>query len=119
VTNVIELDPHLGAIFAYKLHEQGSYRQALAVMERVMQLPQSVLSEKVQVPLNILQALNAAIRAKASLRRLRDLNWFWNPDVQPVPEGILSMGYDSLTKGGLPAQVLDRARSAAIMQVER
>jgi tetratricopeptide (TPR) repeat protein len=115
--DILQLDPNLGAILAYKLYEQGAYQQALPVLDRVLQLPQSELSEKVQVPLNSLHALHSAILAKASVRRLRDLKWFWNPDVEPVPDGILSMGYDALTKKGLPTHVLDRARSAVIMQV--
>ncbi len=116
---VIELDPNLGAIFSYKLYEQGAYRPALAVMERVLQQPLSVLSEKVQVPLSSLQALYSAIRAKASGKRLRDLKWYWSPEAEPVPEGLLSMEYEALTKQGLAARVLDLARSAVIMQVSK
>jgi tetratricopeptide (TPR) repeat protein len=115
--DILQLDPNLAAILAYKLYERGAYQQARPLLERVLQMPQSVVSEKVRVPLNSLQALYNAIRAKASVRSLRDLNWFWNPDVEPVPDGILSMGFEALTKRGLPPRVLERARSAVIMQV--
>jgi tetratricopeptide (TPR) repeat protein len=114
-SDLINLDPNLAAVFAWRLHKAGAYRPAFQLLERVLRLPPAEIAEKVKIPLNTLQALYADNKAKASVKRLYDLKWFWSPEVEPVPEGIMMTTFESLAKKGVPDQILVQARSAVIM----
>ncbi len=114
---IIVADPVLATGIATGLAQEGYPKQANIIVTALDQIPAQNLLLKFEeggIEIGILKALRDHLRQQLGGRKLRDLKWFWNPNVEPVPDGILSMDYDAIR---LPAQVLDRARSAVIMQV--
>ena len=110
-------------LLATHLHALGRYSDSLDVLSTVLdshtlgsgpnQIPAGMYDIAVRLK-NELMAKTNRSRPPASLARLA---WYFNDDLQPIPDAIPNLAFAELEPKGVTQEVLESLRSAFICQV--
>jgi len=117
---VVAADPALATMLTALLVENGLYRQAQAVLSGIEQIPLEDLLPKLEAAemnFDTIRSLKDAVRTNLGKRKMRDLIWWYDESaVKQLPERLIEMDLDELTKYGIAPDVLGTLRTAVVFR---
>ncbi len=116
---IVAADPALGVVVAMGLVQEGHAKQASQIISVLDQIPlEQVLPklEEAQMSFDVLKGLKVEIRRHLGGKKMCDLVWWYDEsDVGQLPNGLVNMDLNELTKSGIPSSVLATIKTAVVL----